>query len=271
MLLLQMTTALTKLLCVLGVLSSIPANFLHKLLYLVWYGRSYSSQWYSCKWWWRSQSCYVCSEHILQYQRVFPTKFCIEYDMEELIPPNDTLANDDDAHKAVMCARSTFFNTSEFSPQSFVLSMIWKNLFLPMILLQMMMTLTKLLCVLGAHSSIPASFPHKVLYWVWYGRTYSSQWYSCKWRWCSQSCYVCSEHILQYQRIFPTKFCIEYDMEDLIPPNDTLANDDDDHLQKLKIIILMILLNVMTANIGRKNVGKLVHFISFNSCHESFC
>ena len=60
-------------------------------------------------------------------------------------------------------------------------------------------------------------------------------------------------------------------MEDLIPPNDTLANDDDDHLQKLKIIILMILLNVMTTNIGRKNVGKLVHFISFNSCHESFC
>ena len=84
--------------------------------------------------------------------------------MVDLIPPNDTLANDDDAHKAVMCARGTFFNTSEFSPQSFVLSMIWKNLFLPMILLQMMMTLTKLLCVLGAHSSIPATFPHKVMY-----------------------------------------------------------------------------------------------------------
>ena len=61
--------------------------------------------------------------------------------MVDLIPPNDTLANDDDAHKAVMCARSTFFNTSDFSPQSYVLSMIWKILFLPMILLQMMMTL----------------------------------------------------------------------------------------------------------------------------------
>ena len=34
--------------------------------------------------------------------------------MEDLIPPNDTLANDDDAHKSVICASSTYFNTSDF-------------------------------------------------------------------------------------------------------------------------------------------------------------
>ena len=35
--------------------------------------------------------------------------------MENLSPSNDTLENVDDAHKGVMCARSTFFKTSNFS------------------------------------------------------------------------------------------------------------------------------------------------------------
>ena len=43
---------------------------------------------------------------------ISPTNFYIEYDVENLIPSNDTLANDDDAHEGVMCARSTFFKTS---------------------------------------------------------------------------------------------------------------------------------------------------------------
>ena len=30
--------------------------------------------------------------------------------MEDLIPPHDTLANDDGAQKSVMCARSSFFS-----------------------------------------------------------------------------------------------------------------------------------------------------------------
>ena len=83
--------------------------------------------------------------------------------MENLIPSNDTLANDDGAHKGVMCAWSTFFKTNDFPPQTFKLSMIWKILVLPMILLQMVTTLTKVLCVLGAPSSRPAIFPHKLL------------------------------------------------------------------------------------------------------------
>ena len=55
--------------------------------------------------------------------------------MENPSPSNDTLANSDDAHKGVMCARSTFFKTSDFPPKTFKLSMIWKILVLPMILL----------------------------------------------------------------------------------------------------------------------------------------
>ena len=70
--------------------------------------------------------------------------------MENLSPSNDTLANDadNDAHKGVMCARSTFFKTSDFSKKAFKLSpssrpaifnhklsMEWKILFLPKILL----------------------------------------------------------------------------------------------------------------------------------------
>ena len=30
--------------------------------------------------------------------------------MEDLIPPNNTLANDDGAHKAFTCSRSSFFS-----------------------------------------------------------------------------------------------------------------------------------------------------------------
>ena len=74
--------------------------------------------------------------------------------MENLSPSNDTLENDDDAHKGVMCARSTFFKTSDFPPLIFKLSVIWKILFLPKILLQMTATLTMLLCVLGVHKAV---------------------------------------------------------------------------------------------------------------------
>ena len=138
------------------------SDFSHKLLNWVWYGKSYSFQWYSCKWRRRSQRCYVCSEHLLQDQR--------------------------------------------FIPQTFKLSMMWKSLFLPMLLFQMTMTLTKVLCVLGAPSLGPAIFPHKLLNWVWYGKAYSFQWYSCKWRRRSQRCYVCSGHLIQDQRFSPRNF-----------------------------------------------------------------
>ena len=40
--------------------------------------------------------------------------------MEGLIPSNVTLANDDGAHKVVMCARSTFFMTGDFSSPTFL-------------------------------------------------------------------------------------------------------------------------------------------------------
>ena len=76
--------------------------------------------------------------------------------MKGLLPSNVTLAYDDDAHKGVMCARSTFFKISNFPPQTFKLSMIWKILILPMILLQMATTLTEVLCVLEVPSSRPA-------------------------------------------------------------------------------------------------------------------
>ena len=82
--------------------------------------------------------------------------------MKGLLPSNDTLAYDDDAHKGVMCARSTFFKISDFPPQTFKLSMIWKILVLPMILLQMATMLTNVLCVLEATSSRPAIFNHKL-------------------------------------------------------------------------------------------------------------
>ena len=103
--------------------------------------------------------------------------------MDNLSPSNDTLANDDDAHKSVMCTRSTFLNTNNFK-----LNMIWKILVLSMVLLQISTTLTRVLCVLGAVLHAPSSRP----------------------------------------AIFLHKFIV-YDMENLSPSNDTLANDNDAH------------------------------------------
>ena len=42
--------------------------------------------------------------------------------MENLSPSNDTLENVDDAHKGVMCVRSTFFKTNDFPPSTFKLN-----------------------------------------------------------------------------------------------------------------------------------------------------
>ena len=42
-------------------------------------------------------------------------KALFEYDMEGLLPSNVTIANDDCAHKVVMCARSTFFKTGDYN------------------------------------------------------------------------------------------------------------------------------------------------------------
>ena len=62
--------------------------------------------------------------------------------------------------------------------------MIWKILFLPVILLQMTTTtLTNVLCELGAPSSRPGIFHHKLLNW----KSYSFQRYSCH----ASSCKKC--------------------------------------------------------------------------------